>query len=72
MIEEYKNKMFISVKEMAEILGISTSQAYVFIKTAPFNVVCAGKTRMIIPTNSFFAWYDSLASNDTPETVEQP
>ena len=70
MFEEYKNKPFINIPDMAKMLGISTSQGYVFIKTAPFNVVCIGR-RMVIPTNSFFAWYDSLANNDTPQNEEQ-
>lgn len=58
--EILKNKAFIGVPELAEIMGISRSQAYIFIKTAPFNILYAGERRVVIPTNSFIEWYESL------------
>ena len=72
MLDKYQDKLFISVPEMAEILGISVSQAYVFIKAAPFNYVYVGERRIVIPTNSFFGWYKSLETpvENNPETPE--
>lgn len=57
----YREKSFISVTELSNILGVSRTYAYQIVAGAEcgFNVVRMGK-RFIIPTNSFFKWYDSL------------
>lgn len=60
--EEIRKKEFMNVEELSKILGISRTYTYQVV-TAPeceFNVVKLGR-RLIIPTNSFFKWYDSLS-----------
>ena len=64
MRENYKDKEFINVTELAEIMGISKAYAYIYVKSpdCPFVCLQMGK-RIIIPTNDFFRWYDSLITN---------
>ncbi|MBD5508860.1 MAG: helix-turn-helix domain-containing protein [Lachnospiraceae bacterium] len=59
-----REKEFINVKELADILGVSRSHAYELLNSddCPFNAVKIGKKRIVIPTNSFYRWYDSLAN----------
>lgn len=61
--EELRNKLFMSVDELANIMEISRTHTYQIISSpdCEFNVVKLGR-RLIIPTNSFFKWYDSLSS----------
>ena len=62
-IEELRKKQFMSVDVLASILGISRTYTYQVV-AAPeceFIVVKLGR-RFIIPTNSFFKWYDSLSN----------
>ena len=62
MIGSYRDKEFISVQEMASILGISKAYAYEFVASddCPFTALRIGKKRIVIPTNAFYKWYDSL------------
>jgi len=55
------DKDFITVNELAEIMGIGKSLAYQYVNSnsCPFTVLKV-KTRYTIPTNSFYKWYDSL------------
>ena len=55
------NKEFITVDELAEIMCISTSYAYEYVRRAPcpFKCLKLGR-RYLIPTNSFYKWYDNL------------
>lgn len=61
MSQNIRDKEFINVTELAEIMGISRAYAYEYVKTpdCPFTCLQMGK-RIIIPTNDFFRWYDSL------------
>lgn len=61
MSEMNDEKLFINARQLAEIMGISPAMAYEYIKSeqCPFTVVKMGK-RYVIPTNSFYKWYDSL------------
>lgn len=54
-------KEFINVEQLATILGISKSMAYEYVRSekCPFTVVKIRK-RYVIPTNSFYKWYESL------------
>lgn len=63
-MENQNDKKFISVEELGEMLGISKSQAYKLIHNdyIGFKVLAIGK-RYIIPLNSFYNWYNSLAEN---------
>lgn len=67
-MENYSDKRFISVEELANIMGISKSQAYKLVhsETLGFKVLAIG-TRIIIPLNSFNNWYNSLADTDEIE-----
>lgn len=60
-INEIRQRAFISVQELSQILGLGLTYTYEFIKSeeCQFNVLKAGK-RYIIPANSFLAWYDNL------------
>ena len=78
MNQNTRGKEFINVTELAEIMGISRAYAYSYVKTpdCPFTCLQMGK-RIIIPTNDFFRWYDSLQqvsigtqSVDTVQVVE--
>ena len=62
MNERLKDKDFISIAELADILGLSVSYTYNFVKTdeCPFKVLVVGKKRIVIPVNSFCKWYESL------------
>ena len=69
MSQNIRNKEFINVTELAEIMGISRAYAYEYVKTpdCPFTCLQMGK-RIIIPTNDFFRWYDSLQQVSTKQT----
>lgn len=62
MREKMKGKEFINVTELAEVLGLSVSYTYNFVKSeeCPFKVLLLGKKRIVIPVNSFCKWYESL------------
>ena len=61
MMKVMNDRRFMSVKEVAEVMGISKSLAYDFIKSdeCKFAVVMINK-RILIPENAFYQWYDSL------------
>lgn len=54
-------KAFYSVEEIAVLMGISRSKAYVFVTSddCTFSVIKLGK-RYLIPIKAFNAWVDSL------------
>ena len=58
------NRRFLSVTEVANIMGISKSLAYNFIKSdeCKFAVVTIN-TRILIPENAFYQWYDNLTNS---------
>lgn len=60
------DRRFMNVKEVAEVMGISKSLAYDFIKSdnCKFKVVMINK-RILIPENAFYQWYDSLKNECT-------
>ena len=62
-IKEYKNQWFITVEELSRIMRISRSMAYKYVESneSPFYREQLGR-RIIIPTKTFFEWYDSLAN----------
>ncbi len=62
-IDELRRKPFMDVKTLSEVMGMGMTYLYDYIKgqSCPFNVVTMGK-RYIIPTNSFFSWYDGLSN----------
>ena len=61
MDEEYREKLFITVDELAVLMRIGRTSAYKYVKSdsCPFQRLIVGQ-RITIPTNAFFAWYDGL------------
>lgn len=61
MVAELGNRRFMTVSEVAEVMGISKALAYTYVRSeeCEFNVVMINR-RIIIPANSFYQWYDSL------------
>ena len=55
-------KLFMSVEELAEILGVSKSLAYMYVQNedCPFDVVRIN-SRYTIPTISFWEWYNEFS-----------
>lgn len=73
MSANLREKEFIDVKELADMLNISKSYAYELLNSdeCPFNAIKLGKKRIVIPTNSFYKWYDSLANdNESKEEMK--
>lgn len=66
MLDKFRAEGFISVDDLAVIMGISRSFAYEYVKdpACPFLCLKMGK-RIVIPTNNFFNWYDGLAGEET-------
>lgn len=58
---ESREKDFLTVVEVAEILRIGKSKCYDLVNSpdCPFNVVKLGRVTRI-PSNNFDRWYDSL------------
>ena len=65
-ISEYRKQMFITVEELAKIMRLSRSMAYKYVESSmcPFYREQIG-TRIIIPTNTFFEWYDKLSNESS-------
>lgn len=60
------DRRFLSVVEVANIMGISKSLAYNFIKSEDCNfAVVKVNSRILVPENAFYKWYDNLESNIT-------
>ena len=55
-------KFFMNVEELAEVMGISKSLAYIYVQNPkfPFDVVKIN-SRYTIPTNGFWEWYNKFA-----------
>ena len=62
-INEYKNQLFITVEKLSKIMRISRSMAYKYVESdeCPFYREQIGR-RVIIPTKTFFDWYDMLTN----------
>lgn len=62
-ITSYREQMFMTVEELGKVLRISRSMAYKYVESSdcPFYREKIGK-RIIIPTKTFFQWYDSLTN----------
>lgn len=62
-ITSYRDLMFMTVEELGKVLRISRSMAYKYVESSdcPFYREKIGK-RIIIPTKTFFQWYDSLTN----------
>jgi predicted DNA-binding transcriptional regulator AlpA len=61
--DDYRKKYFITVEELSEIMRLSRSATYNYVKSSdcPFYREQIGK-RIVIPTKSFFQWYDALGN----------
>ena len=67
----HNNSLFLNVKQLAELMNISRSSAYHFLhqddSKIPFKVF-RYESRILIPKNDFFRWYNSLCQNDDKNT----
>ena len=63
----YKNKdempMFLTVMDVANLLGISRASAYELVKEKGFPKLNVVHGRIIIPRDRFFEWLDSREKN---------
>lgn len=55
--DKYKDKLFLTPKDMQEILGIKESLTYSFLTNAPFRTEKVG-SRILVFANSFWDWYN--------------
>ena len=59
----YKNReeipMFMTVMDVADLLGISRASAYELVKEKGFPKLSVVHGRIIIPRDRFFEWLDS-------------
>lgn len=56
-----KDKMTVSVEEMASMLGISRSVAYQLTREQGFPAIRVSERRLIIPIKSLERWLDERA-----------
>ena len=63
----YKNRdelpMFLTVMEVAGLLGISRASAYELVKEKGFPKINVVHGRIIVPRDRFFEWLDSREKN---------
>lgn len=61
-MRKFEDREWMSVDDLAEVMGIGKTSAYAFIREAPFSVVmCGAKGKLIrIPVKAYYEWYDSL------------
>lgn len=55
--DKYKNRLFLTPKDMQEILGIKESLTYSYLANAPFRTEKVG-SRILVFANSFWDWYN--------------
>lgn len=55
--DKYKDRLFLTPKDMQEILGIKESLTYSFLTNAPFRTEKVG-SRILVFANSFWDWYN--------------
>lgn len=54
--EKYKDKVFLTVCDMKEILQLGENKTYEFLKDAPFKVIKVGN-QIRVSAMSFWKWY---------------
>lgn len=60
-MEATREKMTVTVEEMAALLGISRSVAYQLVKEQGFPSIRVSDRRLIIPKKSLERWLDERA-----------
>ena len=53
--------MYLSVDQLAAVLGISRTGAYAYVHTDGFPLLRVGQKRMLIPRDKLIAWLDAQA-----------
>ena len=53
--------MYLSVDQLAALLGISRTGAYAYVHTDGFPLLRVGQKRMLIPRDKLIAWLDAQA-----------
>ena len=51
--------MYLSVDQLAALLGISRAGAYTYVHTDGFPLLRVGQKRMLIPRDKLLAWLDA-------------
>lgn len=59
--EKYRDKLFLTPKDLMEIIGFGENLAYEFLKKPPFRIQRVGAKIMIF-SNSFWDWYNNGAA----------
>lgn len=58
--EKYRDKLFLTPKDLMEIVGFGENLTYQFLKNPPFRIEKVG-TKILIFSNSFWDWYNMAA-----------
>ena len=53
--------VYLSVDQLAALLGISRTGAYAYVHTDGFPLLRVGQKRMLIPRDKLIAWLDAQA-----------
>ena len=54
----YRQKLFLTPKDLMELLDVSESLVYKYLENPPFRVERIGGKKIVIFANSFWDWYD--------------
>lgn len=64
--KNYRNKddipLYLTAKDVSEILGISRSLTYKLLKKPDFPAVVIGERKIMIPRDKFLAWVEAKMS----------
>lgn len=57
--------VYLSVDQLAALLGISRAGAYTYVHTDGFPLLRVGQKRMLIPRDKLIAWLDAQEEGAT-------
>ena len=58
----YRQKFFLTPKDLMDLLDASESLVYKYLENPPFRVERIGSKKIVIFANSFWDWYDGEAA----------
>lgn len=58
----YRQKLFLTPKDLMDLLDASESLVYKYLENPPFRVERIGSKKIVIFANSFWDWYDGEAA----------
>lgn len=53
-----RNKLFLTPKDLMDLMGVSESLIYKYLEDPPFRVERIGGKKIVIFANSFWKWYN--------------